>query len=113
MSNLPKIHVLAAVTPAALSRYRQTLAPDPQLKLSIGKVELLLPHLIKGLQGLLKDYPGWEIVVAVAVKDHFYEWPEMGLTIRANEIIDGLQRQYFPKEFQSIEYEGSRRVPVV
>ncbi|MCC6800707.1 MAG: GAF domain-containing protein [Anaerolineae bacterium] len=35
MSELPEIHVLAAVTPAALSRYRQTLAPDPQIKLSL------------------------------------------------------------------------------
>jgi hypothetical protein len=29
--------------------------------------------------------------------------------VRPHEIIDGLQRQYFPKEFQGIEYEGSRR----
>ncbi|HMM27453.1 MAG: GAF domain-containing protein [Chloroflexota bacterium] len=35
MSESPKIHVLAAVTPATLSRYRQTLAPDPQIKLSL------------------------------------------------------------------------------
>jgi hypothetical protein len=33
----------------------------------------------------------------------------MGLTVRAHEIIDNLKRQYFPKEFQVIEYEGSRR----
>jgi hypothetical protein len=32
----------------------------------------------------------------------------MGLTIRDHEIIDGLQRQYFPREFQSIRYRGSR-----
>jgi hypothetical protein len=33
----------------------------------------------------------------------------MGLYIRPNEIIDGLQRQFFPKEFQDIEYRRARR----
>jgi hypothetical protein len=28
--------------------------------------------------------------------------------ICSHEIIDGLQRQYFPKEFQNIEYVGAR-----
>jgi hypothetical protein len=32
----------------------------------------------------------------------------MGLTIRAHEIIDGLQRQYFPEPYRSFRYEGSR-----
>jgi len=32
----------------------------------------------------------------------------MGLVISEDEITDGLQRQYFPKKYQSIEYEGSR-----
>jgi hypothetical protein len=33
----------------------------------------------------------------------------MGLVIRDDEIVDGLQRQYFPREFQTIKYEGSRQ----
>ena len=32
----------------------------------------------------------------------------MGLVISEDEITDGLQRQYLPKKYQSIEYEGSR-----
>ena len=32
----------------------------------------------------------------------------MGLTIRKHEIIDGLQRQYFPEEFQSFRYADSK-----
>jgi hypothetical protein len=35
----------------------------------------------------------------------------MGLYIRPHEIIDGLQRRYFPKEFQDIAYEGARCDP--
>jgi len=37
------------------------------------------------------------------------DWPNMGISIRADEIIDGLQRQYFPTEFQDLAYEGARR----
>jgi len=33
----------------------------------------------------------------------------MGLYIRPHEIIDALQRQYLPAEFQTVEYEGARR----
>ena len=33
----------------------------------------------------------------------------MGIFIRADEIVDGLQRQYFPKEFQDLAFEGARR----
>ena len=35
MTETPKIHVLAAVAPAALSRYRQALSQDDQIKLSL------------------------------------------------------------------------------
>ena len=81
----------------------------PQVKISIGNLVLLEPHIVKRLQAIVKDFPGWEIVIAVAVPGHYDDWPDMGLYIRANEIVDGLQRQYFPKEFQGLEYEGSRR----
>ena len=75
----------------------------------VNNLTLLKPPVIKSLQRVLADFPGWEIMVAVSVRGAGEAWPEMGLTIRAHEIVDGLQRQYFPKEFQNIEYEGSRR----
>ncbi len=80
----------------------------PQVKVSINNLELLQPSIIEGLQTIVKAYPAWEIVVAVAVRGHYNDWREMGLYIRPHEIIDGLQRQYFPKEFQDIEYQGAR-----
>ena len=70
---------------------------------------MLRPTVIAELQRLIKQFPGWEIEVTVAVRGHYDDWPRMGLYIRPHEIIDGLQRQYFPKEFQNIEYAGARR----
>jgi hypothetical protein len=32
----------------------------------------------------------------------------MGLTIRKNEIVDGLLRRYFPPPFQALRYKGAR-----
>ena len=79
-----------------------------QQKIYVHNLALLQPSVIKCLQGLLEDHPRWEIMVAVAVRGLGDSWPDMGLTIRVGEIIDGLQRDYFPPEFRGIRYEGSR-----
>jgi hypothetical protein len=80
----------------------------PQVKVSVNNLRLLRPSVVTALQSVLDEFPGWEIVVAVAVRGHYDDWPDMGLIIRGHEIIDGLQRQYFPPEFRDIQYEGSR-----
>lgn len=80
----------------------------PQVKIYIHKLALLKPPIIELLQASLAEFPGWEIVVAVSVRGVGEVWPDMGLTIRQHEIVDGLQRQYFPKEFQNVGYAGSR-----
>ena len=85
----------------------------PQVKVSICRLELLRPEIITLLQRTLARFPGWEIVVAVVLREHLDDWPDMGLIIRAHEIIDGLERQHFPKEFQSLTYAGSKRGSVV
>jgi hypothetical protein len=77
-----------------------------QQKIEVSNLNLLRPNIIKSLQLLLNGYPGWEIMIGVGPPEG--KWPVMGLTIRAHEIVDGLQRQFFPKEFQDIRYEGSR-----
>jgi hypothetical protein len=81
----------------------------PQVKIFVNNLALLKPPIVKLLQQILADFPAWEIMVAVSVRGSGEAWPDMGLTIHAHEIVDGLQRRYFPKEFQNIEYEGSRR----
>lgn len=79
-----------------------------QHKVETSNLEMVRPVVVKLLQKLLIGYPNWEIVIAVGNPGKERVWPAMGLVIRDDEIIDGLQRQYFPKEFQTIEYEGSR-----
>jgi hypothetical protein len=79
-----------------------------QQKVEIQNLNLIRPEVVSSLQKTLVDFPDWEIVVAIDVPQHETDWPAMGLIIRGHEIVDGLQRQYFPEEFQNIEYENSR-----
>jgi hypothetical protein len=69
-------------------------------RIETNKLELVQPVVVKSLQKLLIGYPNWEIVVALGSFG--------GLVIRDDEIMDGLRRENLPKEFQTIEYEGSR-----
>jgi hypothetical protein len=80
-----------------------------QHKVEVHSLKMLMPPVVKSLQSILAPHPNWDIVVAVDIPAKENLWPAMGLIIRKHEIVDGLQRQYFPKKFQSYEYEGSRR----
>src|SRR5271156_3304698 len=81
----------------------------PQVVVFIHNLELLRRPVVNVLQGLLKELPGWQVDLMVALWDHLDgDWPNMGISIRANEIIDDLQRQYFPKEYQDLAFENSR-----
>jgi hypothetical protein len=79
-----------------------------QHRIETSNLEMVRPVVIKSLRKLLIAYPNWEITIAVTSPGAENVWPAMGLVIRDDEIIDGLQRQYLPKEFQAVEYEGSR-----
>ncbi len=81
----------------------------PQVRLSVHHLALLHPSIIKRLQAAVANFAGWEIVAVVAIREHYHDWPDMALYVRPHEIFDTLQRQYFPPEFQTLEYEGSRR----
>ncbi len=70
-------------------------------------LSMLNPTVIASLRKLLDNLPDWEIVVAVDVLGR-EAWPHMGLTIRKHEIIDGLQREFFPPEFRDFQYPDSR-----
>jgi len=75
-----------------------------QHKLYVTNLDMLAPRVVKLLQAASLEFPDWEIVVAVAIEGLGESWPQMGLTIRAHEIIDDLQRQFLPKSFQGIFY---------
>jgi hypothetical protein len=80
----------------------------PQVKVYVRNVALLEPPVVAALQNCLAEFPGSEIVVAVAVRGSGETWPEMGLVIRLHEIIDGLRRSYLPARFRNLSYAGAR-----
>jgi len=91
---------------------RDYLLIDDNLGLHCHRIEteelkFIMPTVVKSLQQLLIGYPNWEIVMALASPDKTVR-PSMILIICADEIIDGLQRQYLPAELRTIGYEGSR-----
>jgi hypothetical protein len=79
-------------------------------KHSLGLYDLALlePVVIAALQKILDGYPDWEILVNL-VPPTEDQWPEMGLIIRGDQIIDELERNYLPKEYQNLKYPGGRR----
>ena len=76
--------------------------------IEIHKLRMLDPKLVKQLRSLLDDLDNWDIVIAVDIPGTEATWPPMGLIIRKHELIDGLQRNFLPAEFQSVVFEGSR-----
>jgi hypothetical protein len=80
----------------------------PEAVIYVRNLAMLRPDIVRELQKLIREFPGWQITITVSMWNQD-DWPNMGLYIRPNEIIDGLQRQYFPREFQNVEYEGARR----
>jgi|SRR5215831_14565943 len=77
-----------------------------QHKIETSNLEMVRPAVIGSLRKVLAGYPNWEIVIAVSNSEK--AWPPMGLVIRDDEIIDGLQRRYFPAGVSDHRYEGSR-----
>jgi len=84
----------------------------PQVVVFVDNLELLRKPVVDALQGLVKDFPGWQIDLMVTTRGH-EDWPNMGISIRPDEIVDDLQRQYFPKKYQDLAYEGARRGKLV
>jgi hypothetical protein len=84
----------------------------PQVVVFVENLELLRTPVVDALQELIKEFAGWQIDLMVTLRGH-EDWPNMGISIRANEIVDDLQRQYFPKEFRNLAYEGARRGSVL
>lgn len=80
----------------------------PQVVVFVHNLGLLRQPVVDALQGLARQYPGWHIDLMIGLWGHLEDWPEMGISIRANEIVDDLKREYFPKEFQNLAYEGAR-----
>jgi hypothetical protein len=70
----------------------------------VQKLHMFEVPVVKKLQSILREFPGWEVNMAVDVPGTEQTWPNMGITIRADAVIDELQRQYLPSEFQTLKY---------
>lgn len=66
------------------------------------------PSIVSELQKLLADVPDWTIALVLDVPQSGHEWPFMGVTIRSQEIIDGLLRQFLPAQFRALVIPGSK-----
>jgi hypothetical protein len=78
-------------------------------EIEIRNLRLLQPFVVEALQALLADYPKWEIAIGIDVVEKFKGWPGMGIIVRSDEIVDGLQRECLPQELQAIAYQGRVR----
>lgn len=76
-------------------------------KVEIHSLHMLQPTVMKSLQGLLRDFPNWDIFVQVDVPGTEDTWPRMSLFIGKDHIYDVLERKHFPPEYQSLAYEGA------
>jgi hypothetical protein len=85
----------------------------PQVVVFVHNLNLLQNPVVNALQALLKDFPGWQIDLMVGLWGHLDDWPNMGISIRDDEIVDDLQRQYFPPEYQNLAYEHTRKGSVL
>ncbi len=71
-------------------------------------LKMLNPQIVAAIRGLLANLPDWEVVYALDVPGKETIWPDMGLTIRKDEIIDGLRREFLPEPYKTIVIPGSR-----
>jgi hypothetical protein len=76
-------------------------------KVEIHNLRMLKPEVIKSIQGLLHDHPKWHVFIQVDVPGTEEAWPNMSLFVYADKVVDGLERDYLPEEFQGLVYEGS------
>lgn len=74
------------------------------INIALHKLSMLQQTLIASLQSLLSFYPDWEIKVSIDIPGKEKSWPEMGLIIRAREIVDQLQRQFLPEELKEVRF---------
>jgi len=80
----------------------------PQVVVFVENLKLMQVSVVDALQKLVKEFPGWQIDLMVTLRGH-EDWPNMGISIREDEIVDDLQRQYFPPEYRNLTYEHCRQ----
>ena len=70
-------------------------------KICIHRFSFLTTSMIATLREIVARHDNWEILVAIDIPGK-EEWPPMGVYIRAHEIVDQPQREYFPPEYRDV-----------
>ena len=74
-------------------------------QLEFTRIELYRPEVLWALQDLLIDFPKWSMTIRVDVIGKEDDWPGMGVIVYPDRIVDDLQRQYLPPEFQDVSFD--------
>lgn len=76
-------------------------------KVVVFKLSILTHELVAALQRTLQGIDDWEIVVAIDIPGTEGRWPPMGLVVCGQQVVDELQRDYFPKEIEIPRFDRS------
>ena len=77
-------------------------------EVEVHRLHMLRPAVIHSLQKLLLDYPDWEIDISIYTPDGKINVGPGTLVIRADEILDTLDRQILPTAYRDFVYRGAR-----
>ncbi|HEU0083093.1 MAG TPA: hypothetical protein VFQ87_09490 [Bradyrhizobium sp.] len=61
--------------------------------------------MVRRLQRIFREYPGWHIAMRVDVRGREKAWPLMGLLIFRGRMIDYLKREVLPEECRGWRYD--------
>lgn len=75
-----------------------------QVLLRIMNLHVLNARIVAKLRRILKNKPGWEIMVRIEDDDDVTDCLAKGIRIRTHEIVDALQRDCLPPEFRSLTF---------
>jgi hypothetical protein len=76
------------------------------LQVEIKNPRMLRRDAIGALKRVLRNYPGWQIIVRVFARKGEAPLPPMELLISDGRVFDHLNRDYLPAEFRQLTYEG-------
>ena len=89
------------------------LVPNENVQMvEMHRLHMLRPQIIKTLHQVLADFPDWEMeVFVISPEEKVILDPDSGLILRADGIIDALDRSSLPEKYRDFVYEGSRPAP--
>lgn len=78
------------------------LLPNDKVQMvELHRLHMLRPEIIKSLQGVLADFPDWQIeICAICPEEKTIIDVESGLILYHNKILDALDRESLPPKYR-------------